>query len=64
MVLEYIDPEKWAITKKHVFLGGRYLEKQDRESWVKVYKKIESPVKAHLFDLHSDQALNQFVYES
>ena len=57
------DPEKWVETKKRIFFGGRYIEKQDRESWVETYRKIVSPVKAHLFDLHSHDALNKFVFD-
>ena len=56
------DPEKWNFTKKNVFLGGRYIEKQDRESWVEPYRKIVSPVRAHLFNMHSEQDFNNYVF--
>ena len=54
------DPDSWTRTKKLLFIGGRYIEKSDN-SWVEVYKKIVSPVSAHLFDLHSHDALNEYI---
>ena len=56
------EPKDWNNTKKCIFLGGRYIEKSDRDTWIEIYRKINSPVCAHLFDLHSDHELNQFVY--
>ena len=57
------DPDRWIETKKLLFLGGRYLETQDK-NWCKFYLKIESPVRAHLFDLHSNGELSRFVEKS
>jgi hypothetical protein len=55
------DPEKWNETKKLLFLGGRYLEGQDK-GWVDIYQKLVSNNSANLFDLHSSSALNDHVY--
>ena len=57
------DPENWNETKKLLFLGGRYLESHDKK-WVDVYNTLESPVRAHLFDLHSNSDLSRFVEDS
>ena len=57
------DPDKWVETKKHIFTGGRYIEAHDSE-WTKIYKKIESNGVYHLFDLHSEHAMNQYVFEN
>tara|TARA_B100002051_G_C16668349_1_gene603075 strand:+ start:204 stop:926 length:723 start_codon:yes stop_codon:yes gene_type:complete len=57
------DPDRWIETKKLLFLGGRYLETQDK-NWCKVYLKIESPVRAHLFDLHNGCDLSRFIEDS
>ena len=54
------DPDKWIETKKVLFHGGRYLENHDRK-WIQWYQKIESPVRAHLFNLHSHEELNHYV---
>tara|TARA_B100001123_G_C15321236_1_gene1027984 strand:- start:2653 stop:3291 length:639 start_codon:yes stop_codon:yes gene_type:complete len=54
------DPEKWNQTKRMFFLGGRYIENHDKK-WIKLYRKIESPISAHLFDLHSHEELNEYT---
>jgi len=54
------DPENWNETKKLLFLGGLYLESYDKK-WIDIYNKLESPVRAHLFDLHSNNDLSRFV---
>ena len=55
------DPEKWNETKKLLFLGGRYLEGQDK-GWVDIYQKLVSNNSANLFNLHSSSALNDHFY--
>lgn len=57
------DPENWDETKKLLFLGGRYLESHDK-NWVDIYNKLESPVRAHLFNLHSNDDLSRFLEDS
>lgn len=54
------DPEKWNNTKKFLFTGGRYFEGSDKE-WVDIYQKLVSGNSAHLFDLHSQTALNERI---
>ena len=54
------DPEKWNQTKRMFFLGGRYIENHDKK-WIQLYRKIESPISAHLFDIYSHKDLNDFV---
>jgi len=54
------DPDRWIETKKLLFLGGRYLETQDK-GWCKVYSKIVSPVRGYLFDIYNNIELSKFV---
>tara|TARA_B100001094_G_scaffold332997_1_gene407796 strand:+ start:3675 stop:4400 length:726 start_codon:yes stop_codon:yes gene_type:complete len=56
------NPDNWPQTKKTIFVGGRYLESHDKE-WCDVYKKINSPVSAHLFDLHSNTEIPKYVFK-
>ena len=53
------DVDAWTRTKKLLFSGG-YIEKGD-EKWSEIYRKIVSPVSAHLFDKHSHDALNEYI---
>lgn len=57
------DPYTWKNTKKTLFSGGRYLETQDKK-WVDVYSIIVSPITSHLFNLHSPQEMNRYVFEN
>lgn len=57
------DPDEWNRTKKVLFSGGRYIETQDKR-WVNIYCKICSNFSPHLFDLHSIDSLNQFVFDA
>ena len=57
------DPDKWGNTKKTLFSGGRYIETHDAK-WVKVYRLIVSPLSCHLFNLHSLQEMNRYVFEN
>lgn len=57
------DPEKWKSTKLNLFSGGRYIETQDI-NWVPIYAKLVSQHSHHLFDLHSNYALNDYVFEN
>lgn len=56
------DPTLWSETKKNIY-RGQVVDKQGEKSWIEIYKRIVSPVKAHLFNLHSNDALNQYVYD-
>ena len=51
--------DAWTRTKKLLFSGG-YIEKGD-EKWSEIYRKIVSPVNAHLFNIHSHDALNDYI---
>ena len=53
------DVDAWTRTKKLLFAGG-YIEKGD-DKWSKIYLKIVSPVSAHLFNIHSHDALNDYI---
>ena len=53
------DVEAWTETKKVLFAGG-YIEKGD-DKWLEIYRKIVSPVNAHLFNIHSHDALNDYI---
>ena len=57
------DPDKWTETKKTLFSGGRYIETQDKK-WNKVYGVIVSPLSCHLFNLHSPEEMNRYVFEN
>jgi hypothetical protein len=58
--LHTTDPDKWNNTKKLLFIGGRYFESMDKD-WVSLYQKLVSGNSAHLFDLHSQSALNERI---
>ena len=53
------DVNSWTRIKKLLFAGG-YIEKGD-EKWSEIYRKIVSPVSAHLFNIHSHDALNEYI---
>ena len=53
------DVNAWTRIKKLLFAGG-YIEKGD-EKWSEIYQKIVSPVSAHLFNIHSHDALNEYI---
>ena len=53
------DVDAWTRTKKLLFAGG-YIEKGD-DKWSEIYLKIVSPVNAHLFNIHSHDALNDYI---
>ena len=57
------DPGRWKDTKKSLFSGGRYIETQDKK-WNKVYSVIVSPLSCHLFNLHSYDEMNRYVFEN
>ena len=57
------DPDRWTETKKTLFSGGRYIETQDKK-WNKVYSVIVSPLSCHLFNLHSLEEMNRYVFEN
>lgn len=57
------DPDKWKNTKNFIFSGGRYIESHDN-GWVNVYSKIISNFSPYLFDLHSTDSLNQYVFDN
>ena len=57
------DPDKWRDTKKALFSGGRYIEPQDKK-WNKVYGVIVSPLQCYLFNLHSPEEMNRYVFEN
>ena len=54
------SPDDWNETKKLLFHGGRYFEKQD-QGWVKVYRKIVSGSNAHLFGINSHDDFHRYV---
>ena len=53
------DVNAWTRIKKLLFSGG-YIEKGD-EKWSEIYRKIVSPVSARLFNIHSHDALNEYI---
>ena len=53
------DVDAWTRTKKLLFSGG-YIEKGD-DKLSEIYRKIVSPVSAHLFNIHSHDALNDYI---
>ena len=57
------DPDKWNHTKLLLFSGGRYIESGDK-GWTRIYQKINSLCSHYLFDLHSNDALNEYVFHS
>jgi hypothetical protein len=57
------DPDRWKGTQKSLFSGGRYIETQDKK-WSKVYSDIVSPLSCHLFNLHSYEEMNRYVFEN
>lgn len=57
------DPDRWKDTKKSLFSGGRYIETQDKK-WNTVYSAIVSPLSCHLFNLHSYDEMNRYVFEN
>ena len=56
------NPDNWKNTKKCLFTGGKYIDTHDK-GWVKIYQKIVSGNMYHLFDLHSNEALNEYIYQ-
>ena len=54
------DVEHWNLIKKGLFTGGKYLDTHDMD-WVKVYRVLVSNTTPHLFNLHSEYALNDYV---
>ena len=57
------DPNNWQNTKKVIFSGGRYIETQDVK-WVDIYRRLVSQSTCHLFNLHSLEDLNRYVFEN
>ena len=56
-----ITPDNWQDFKLLLFTGGRYLESHDR-GWTIQYKKLVSPVMAHLFNKSANYEINPLVY--
>tara|TARA_B100000519_G_scaffold193404_1_gene195972 strand:+ start:205 stop:843 length:639 start_codon:yes stop_codon:yes gene_type:complete len=56
-----IDPNNWDYIKRLLFLGGRYIDTHDKE-WTPIYKKLVSMGVYHLFNLHSNESLNEYIF--
>tara|TARA_Y100000590_G_C15293264_1_gene853390 strand:- start:50 stop:700 length:651 start_codon:yes stop_codon:yes gene_type:complete len=57
------NPDYWNnITKKFLFTGKTYLEKNDKK-WTKIYKKLVGE-EYLLFDCHSKQEMYKLIYSS
>lgn len=54
------SPGDWCETKKLLFHGGRYFESQD-QCWVKIYQKIVSSSRSHLFGINSRDDFYRYV---
>jgi len=55
------DFEMWDETRKSIFIGASYLMDYDRK-WARIYDKLTSLPTPHVLNLHSDDAMNQYVY--
>tara|TARA_Y100000768_G_C23978673_1_gene684484 strand:+ start:260 stop:898 length:639 start_codon:yes stop_codon:yes gene_type:complete len=56
------DPSRWNTTKLLLFSGGRYIETSDK-GWGVIYQKINSPCSHYLFNLSSNDDLNDYVLQ-